>query len=114
MKKNSIAEMAQCLKIHTIPVQIKRTRRGYRAFMPAKITKDGGVGECSEVDITPGSYNRKIDLKLAISQRFEAEVFSKSDTMYIRPRYALKSPRWFGRFGALPELTRYARRAGLL
>ena len=114
MRTNNIALMSRCLKLHTIPVQIKRTRNGYKAFMASSITRDGGVAECSPVNIAPGRYSRKADLKIALCQRYEADVFNHTDTVYIRPRYAMKSPRWGGRYGALPELTSYAKQAGLL
>lgn len=112
--KHQIADMYRCLKLGTIPVQIKRCQRGYKAFMPASITKDGGVETLSHVELTSGPCPNKTELKLHLCQRYEAEVFMHTDTVYIRPRYAMKSPRWGGRFGALPELTHYARRAKLI
>jgi len=114
-QKNFIAQMSKCLKLHSIPVTLKRTRGGYKALMPSKITRDGGAETLSSINIAPGSFRTKIDLKIALCQRFEAEVFNHCDTVYIRPRLAMKSPRWAGnRYAALPELARYAKQAGLI
>ena len=114
-QKNYIAQMNKCLKLPSIPVTLKRTRDGYKALMPSKITQNGGAETLSSVNIAPGRFNKKIDLKIALAQRFEAEVFSHCDTVYIRPRLAMKCPRWAGnRYSALPELTRYAKQAGLI
>lgn len=112
--KNAIAKMNKCLKLSDIPVTIKRSRGYYRAFMPSSISKDGGAEKLSGVDIAPGRFSRKIDLKLALAERYCASVFSHCDTVYIRPRYAMKCPRWGGRFAALPEVTHAAIRAGLI
>ena len=111
--KNEIALMAQALKIGTVPVELRKSRTGWRAFMPASITRNGRVDQTSHVEISYRPMS-KTGLKMWLAQRYCAEVFEKTDGVYISPRYAMKCPRWGSRFGALPELTRFMKRAGLI
>jgi hypothetical protein len=113
--KNVIALYSAALKFNGVPVTLKRQGRdGWRAFMPAAINQNGGAEKVSHVDITPGNGYTKMGLKLAMAHRYCAEVFEKSDTVYVNPRHAMKSPKWGSRFGGLPEFAMFMKRAGLI
>lgn len=112
---NNIALYNAALKFNGIPVTLKRQGRdGWRAFMPSKINQNGSAEIVSHVDITPGNKYTKAGLKIALANRYCAEVFEKSDTAYVNPRYAMKCPRWGSRFGGLPEFAMFMKRAKLI
>ena len=112
--KPTIQEMAQALKIKTLPCQVARDgNRGYCLKIPSKITQNGGIETLSNVKIC-NFGEKKMAVRMRSISRYEAHAFPDSDVIYIQPRLAMKSPQWGGRFGALPELTLAMKRAGLI
>jgi hypothetical protein len=111
----NIIEMNRALKIRTLPCAVVRDgRSGYCLRLPSKITKDGGIEELSDVKLLNFGGMSKMRVRMESVSRYEAQAYPDSEVVYIQPRLAMKSPKWTGRFGALPELTHAMKRAGLI
>ncbi len=111
----NITEMNKALKIGTLPCAVVRDgRNGYCLKLPSRITKNGGIETLSDVKILNFGNMNKMRVRMESVSRYEAQAYPDSEVVYIQPRLAMKSPRWGGRFGALPELTHAMKRAGLI
>lgn len=111
----NIIEMSKALKIGTLPCAVVRDgRHGYCLKLPSKITKDGGIEKLSDVKLLNYGWMNKMRVRMESVSRYEAQAYPDSEVVYIHLRDAMKSPRWGGRFGALPELTHAMKRAGLI
>lgn len=101
---NSVLQIQKALRVHTLPVRIKRVSGGYRAELPSKIDANGNCVEWS------GLMQCRFDL----ARRYLAEVYEDSEIAFINLRDAMKTPLFTNRFGALQELSHAMQRAGLI
>ena len=116
MKTNYItpALMAKALKITTLPCAVARDGNSYCLKLPATITADGGIETLSNVKLLNFGHFSKMRTRMEAIHRYEAQAYPDSEVVYIRPRDAMRSPKWGSRFGALPELAWAMKRAGLI
>lgn len=111
----NIIEMNKALKIGTLPCAVVRDgRHSYCLKLPSRITKTGGIETLSDVKLLNFGHMNKMRVRMESISRYEAQAYPDSEVVYIRPRDAMKSPRWGGRYGALPELAHAMKKAGLI
>jgi hypothetical protein len=109
-----IALYAAALKITTLPCAVARDGNSYCLRLPSKITPNGGIEALSDVKLLNFGNMNKMRIRMESISRYEAQAYPDSEVVYIRPRDAMKSPKWGSRFGALPELSRAMKKAGLI